>query len=128
MFSLGIYTALVLGLLVIILFLTTWLGEKKDTEEKLRAYECGVIPTGTARLNYPVPFYLVAVFFLIFDVEAVFIFTWAVAVKPLGWPGWLQMSFFIIVLLISLFYLWQKGGLDWGPRYRRAPAGRPTLS
>ncbi len=128
MFSLGVYTALVLGLLVLILILTVWLGEKKDTEEKLRPYECGVIPTGMARLHYPVPFYLVATFFLIFDVEAAFIFAWAIAFEPLGWAGWLQMSFFIIVLLISLFYLWLKGALDWGPRYRRALARKPTAS
>ncbi len=128
MFSLGVYTALVLGLLVLILILTVWLGEKKDSEEKLRPYECGVIPTGLARLHYPVPFYLVATFFLIFDVEAAFIFAWAIAFEPLGWAGWLQMSFFIIVLLISLFYLWLKGALDWGPRYRQALARKPTAS
>ena len=128
MFSLGVYTALVLGLIVLILILTTWLGEKVDTEEKLRPYECGVIPTGMARLHYPVPFYLVATFFLIFDVEAAFIFAWAIAFEPLGWAGWLQMSFFIIVLLVSLFYLWQKGGLEWSPSYRRAPGKNPTAS
>ena len=74
-----------------------------------------MIPTGGARLRYPVPFYLVAVFFLIFDVEAAFIFSWAVAMEDLSWHGWLQISFFIIVLLLSLFYIWKKGGLDWSP-------------
>ena len=128
MFSLGVYTALVLGLIVLILILTTWLGQKVDTEEKLRPYECGIIPTGMARLHYPVPFYLVATFFLILDVEAAFIFAWAIAFEPLGWAGWLQMSFFIIVLLVSLFYLWQKGGLEWSPSYRRAPGKNPTAS
>ena len=67
---------LVLGLMGLLLFLAGWLGEKKETPEKLRPYECGVIPTGWARFRYPVPFYLVAVFFLIFDVEAAFIFAW----------------------------------------------------
>jgi NADH-quinone oxidoreductase subunit A len=62
-----------------------------------------------------VPFYLVAAFFLIFDVEAAFIFAWAVAVNDLGWLGWLQVTFFIVVLLVSLFYLWKKGALDWKP-------------
>src|SRR3974377_1531850 len=128
MFSLGVYTALVLGLIVLILILTTWRGQKVDTEEKLRPYEFGIIPTGMARLHYPVPFYLVATFFLIFDVEAAFIFAWAIAFEPLGWAGWLQMSFFIIVLLVSLFYLWQKGGLEWSPSYRRAPGKNPTAS
>jgi len=76
------------------------------------------IPTGTARLRYPVPFYLVAIFFLIFDVEGAYIFTWAVAYEDLGWPGWMQMSFFIVLLLIGLLYIWKKGGLDWRPAYQ----------
>jgi len=113
--SLALYTALVLGLMGLLLFLAGWLGEKKKTPEKLRPYECGVIPTGPARGRFPVAFYLVAVFFLIFEVETAYIFAWAVACQPLGWLGWLQISFFIIVLLFGLVYLWQKGGLDWGP-------------
>lgn len=128
MFSLAAYTFMVLVLMGVILFLTAWLGEKKATPEKLRPYECGIIPTGPARLRYPVPFYLVATFFLIFDVEAAFIFTWGIAFRPLGWAGWLQISFFIMVLLVSLFYLWKKGGLDWGPKTRIAPPGRETSS
>jgi NADH-quinone oxidoreductase subunit A len=128
MFSLAAYTCMVLVLIGVILFLTAWLGEKKETPEKLGPYECGIIPTGPARLRYPVPFYLVATFFLIFDVEAAFIFTWAIAFRPLGWAGWLQISFFIIVLLVSLFYLWKKGGLDWGPATRIAPPDRETSS
>jgi len=113
--ALAVYFVLVAGLAAVLLFLAGWLGEKKIRPEKLRPYESGVIPTGSARLRYPVPFYLVAIFFLIFDVEAAFIFTWAIAFDRLGWPGWLQISFFIIVLLISLFYVWKKGGLDWRP-------------
>lgn len=120
--SLALYTALVLGLLALLLFLAGWLGESNPGPEKLRPYECGVIPTGTARFRYPAPFYLVAVFFLIFEVEAAFIFSWAVAAIPLSWAGWGQISFFIIMLLIGLCYLWAKGGLDWRPT---APARRP---
>ena len=111
--SLVLYTAAVLVLVGIILFLAAWLGEKKETPEKQRPYECGIIPTGSAWFRYPVPFYLVAAFFLIFDLEAVFIFAWAVAFDELGWMGWLRMTFFIFVLLLSLFYIWKKGGLDW---------------
>jgi NADH-quinone oxidoreductase subunit A len=62
---------------------------------------------------HPVPFYLVAIFFLIFDVEAAFIFAWAIAFRELGWAGWLEISLFIIILMLSLFYIWKKGGLDW---------------
>jgi NADH-quinone oxidoreductase subunit A len=115
LFSFVLFAAIVFGLLALLLFLTGWLGEKKPDPEKARPYECGVIPTGWARFRYPVPFYLVAVFFLIFDVEAAFIFSWAVAMEELSWRGWLQISFFIIVLLLSLFYIWKKGGLDWSP-------------
>ena len=114
-FSLAIYGLLVLILVAALLFLSRWLGEKKPTPEKSRPYECGVIPTGTARFRYPVAFYLIATFFLIFDVEAVYIFSWAIAFDRLGWAGWWQISFFIIILLISLLYIWKKGGLEWGP-------------
>jgi NADH-quinone oxidoreductase subunit A len=116
LFSLALYVALVVGLLTLLLMLTRWLGDRKPDLEKARPYECGVIPTGGARFRFPVPFYLVAVFFLIFDVETALIFSWAVAFEDLGWRGWLQISFFILVLLVSLFYLWIKGGLDWRPR------------
>ena len=115
LFSLAVYTLLVLALVAVLLFLASWLGEKKSNPEKLRPYESGVIPTGSARLRYPVPFFLVAIFFLIFDVESAFIFSWAISYRGLGWTGWLQISFFIIVLLLGLLYIWKKGGLEWGP-------------
>lgn len=112
-FTLAVYAVLVLAFIASQLFLASWLGERKPSLEKSRPYECGVIPTGSARFRYPVPFYLVAIFFLIFDVEGAYIFTWAVIYKEAGWPGWIQMSFFIILLLVGLFYIWKHGGLDW---------------
>jgi len=114
-FSLTMYVLLILVFVASQLFIAVWLGEKKKTIEKLRPYESGIIPTGAARLRYPVPFYLVAIFFLIFDVEGAFIFAWAIAHGKLGWAGWMQISFFIVLLLLGLFYIWRKGGLDWGP-------------
>jgi len=117
--SLGLYAVITLALIGLLLVLTRWLGERKTDIEKARAYECGVIPSGWARFRYPVPFYLVAVFFLIFDVETALIFSWAVAMEELSWLGWLQISFFIVILLISLIYLWKKGGLDWRPQLPR---------
>jgi len=120
MFSLIIYAAVVFVLIAVLLFLTSWLGEKRHTVEKSRPYESGIMPTGSARLRYPVPFYLVAIFFLIFDVEGAFIFAWAIACKDLGWQGWLQMSFFIAVLLLGLVYIWRRGGLEWRPMSKKA--------
>lgn len=118
-FSLTIFGIIVIGIIGFLLFLTAWLGEKKDSVEKLRPYESGIIPTGTARLRYPIPFYLVAIFFLIFDVEGAFIFSWAIACRELGWSGWMQISFFIFVLILGLVYIWRKGGLEWGPSTKR---------
>ena len=119
-FSLIVYAVLILVLVMILLFLASWLGEKKDSTEKSRPYESGVIPTGSARLRYPVPFYLVAIFFLLFDVEGAFIFSWAIAWEKLGWSGWLQITFFIAVLLLGLVYIWNKGGLEWGPTSKKS--------
>lgn len=119
--SLAIFVFMVLALIGGLLFLASWLGEKKQSPEKVRPYECGVVPTGPARFRYPVPFYVVAIFFLIFDVEAAFIFAWAVAFHELGWMGWLEIFFFIFVLIFGLFYIWRKGGLEWGPTSAKAP-------
>jgi NADH-quinone oxidoreductase subunit A len=112
-FSLAVYTVMVAAFIALQLFLAAWVGEKKKSVEKSRPYECGIIPTGSARFRYPVPFYLVAVFFLIFDVEGAFIFTWAVVYEDVGLAGYAQMSFFIMLLLAGLFYIWRQGGLDW---------------
>jgi NADH-quinone oxidoreductase subunit A len=120
MMALGVFTLMVLILTWALHFVSSRLGEKKPNPEKLRPYECGIIPTGTARFPYPIAFYLVAAFFLVFDVEAAFIFSWAIALERLGWSGWLQISFFIIILLISLFYVWKKGGLEWGSKVRKS--------
>ncbi len=118
MFSLIIYSIAVFFLIVLLLFLSTWLGDKRWSSEKFRPYESGIIPTGAARLHHPVPFYLVAIFFLLFDVEGIFIFTYAVSARELGWLGWFKINFFIIVLFLGLAYIWHKGGLEWGPTSR----------
>ncbi|MBW2641702.1 MAG: NADH-quinone oxidoreductase subunit A, partial [Deltaproteobacteria bacterium] len=78
-FSLVIYGMMILALVTALLFIASWLGEKKINPDKLRPYESGIIPTGSARLRYPVSFFLIAVFFLIFDVEGAYIFSWAIS-------------------------------------------------
>lgn len=114
-FPLVLYTAAVSLLIGFLLVAAWWLGAKRHTVAKEIPYESGVIPSGTARLAYPVPFYLVAIFFIVFDVESVFIFAWAVAWDELGIAGLLHITFFIVVLLLGLVWLWLKGGLEWGP-------------
>jgi len=113
-FSLLIFSAMVMILILAVLLLSRWLGRSLPGEEKQRAYESGIIPTGQARLRRPVPFFRVAIFFLLFDIEGAFLFAWAVANDPLGWTGWLQIGFFILILLAGLVYIWVKGGLEWG--------------
>ena len=102
--------------IAVIVLIASFLGEKKPNDEKSRPYESGIIPYGSSRFKYSLPFFLVAIFFLIFDVEGSFIFSWAVAFRDLGWMGWIRMTFFILVQLLGLVYIWRKGGLTWGSK------------
>jgi NADH-quinone oxidoreductase subunit A len=111
--ALLVFFAIVLVLLAVILFLSGFLVRRRPTPEKQRPYECGILPTGDARFRYPVPFFLLAVFFLLFDVETAFILSWAVAWPELGLVGYLRMAVFIVILGLGLVYAWRKGGLDW---------------
>jgi NADH-quinone oxidoreductase subunit A len=113
-FALVVFALLIAAAMGVILFLSAWLNPTKSTPTKEIPYECSITPTGEARFQYPTPFYLVAAFFLIFDVEAVYVFSWAVSFDKLTWGGWFQITFFIGVLLLSLVYVWRKGGLEWG--------------
>lgn len=115
------YTLATLALIGVLLLAARWLGERRRSFQKELPYESGVIPSGTARLAWPVPFYLVAIFFIVFDVEAAFIFTWAVAHGLLGLSGLIHITVFIVVLAAGLAWLWLKGGLDWGPSRERSP-------
>ncbi len=118
--AMAVYVSAVVIAMAVVLILTARLGPKNPNPNKSRVYESGVIPSGQAQFDFPVPFYMIAAFFLIFDVEAAYIFSWAVAFKPLGFGGWIKITFFILVLLISLFYVWAKGGLDRGISARGA--------
>ncbi len=117
--SLALYAGIALFLVGVLLLLAWALGHKTRNEVKQQPYESGIAPTGAARLGEPVPFYLVAIFFIVFDVEIVFVVSWAVAYDLLGWAGFAQMSFFIFMLFLGLVYLWKAGGLDWGPSSMR---------
>ncbi len=121
-YSLIIYTLATLLLIGGMLFAAWWLGERTTNANKELPYESGVIPTGTARISLYIPFYLIAMFFIVFDVETSFIFTWAAVWKHLGLSGLIHISFFIIALLLGLVWLWLKGGLEWGPSRMRKDA------
>ena len=123
--SLAIYTIIAVGLICVLLLLAWFLGQRTRSEVKLQPYESGVLPTGQARLGDPVPFYLVAIFFIVFDVEMVFLVSWAVAYDLLGWTGFLQITFFIVILFLGLVWLWKMGGLDWGPAHTQRRTERP---
>lgn len=114
-YHLVIYTIVTVILIGALLLAAWWLGAKRSSPAKEMPYESGVAPSGSARLAWPVPFYLVAIFFIIFDVEAAFIFTWAVAWDLLGIAGIVQITVFITILFAGLIWLLQKGALKWGP-------------
>jgi NADH-quinone oxidoreductase subunit A len=111
---LGIYVTLVLGLVGGMLGLSYVLGQHHREHSTDAPYESGIVSEGSARVRLSAKFYLVAMFFVIFDLEAVFIFAWAVAVRETGWAGYAVACAFISVLLIALGYLWRVGALEWG--------------
>jgi len=89
------------------------LGPRRPDPEKLSPYECGMEPVGSARERFSVKFYLVAMLFIIFDMEIVFLYPWAVVFQQLRLFGLVAMGTFLLVLLVGYFYVWKKGGLEW---------------
>jgi NADH-quinone oxidoreductase subunit A len=107
--------AVALGMITISFFL----GEKHREKTTDEPYESGIRSAGSARMRFSVKFYLVALFFVIFDVESMFIFAWAIAFRELGWAGYISIVIFIAVLAAGLVYLWRLGALDWGRAKRK---------
>ena len=106
---------LLAGALASAIVLLSWLiGHRKPTRAKLSPYECGMAPVGDARGRFSVKFYLVAMLFILFDVEAVFLYPWAVILRDLKMFGFFEMLVYIIIVLVGFFYAWKKGVLDWG--------------
>ena len=101
-----------------------FLGERHQDRATGEPYESGIVSTGSARVRFSAHFYLVAMFFVIFDLEAVFLFAWAVAVPELGWVGYAEVLVFVGVLIAAWGYLWRIGALDWGPKPRLTRAER----
>lgn len=112
LWPLVVFFFVVLALAGIMLTLSFLLGERHRERATGQPYESGIKATGTARVRFDVKFYLIAVFFVVFDLEALFIFSWAVALREIGWLGYLEIVIFITVLLAGLVYLWRLGALE----------------
>jgi NADH-quinone oxidoreductase subunit A len=108
-----IYTVIVIGFVASAITLSYVLGPSKPYRSKLLPYESGIVPTSPARQRMSVRFYLTAMLFIIFDVEAVFFYPWAVILHQLRWYGVIEMFVFIGILLVALAYIWRKGGFEW---------------
>ena len=89
------------------------LGKRVKNRVKDMPYESGIVPTGDARQRFSVKFYLVAMLFIVFDIEAIFLYPWAVVYRELLMPGFIEMLIFVILILSGFFYIWKKGALDW---------------
>jgi NADH-quinone oxidoreductase subunit A len=90
-----------------------FLGKRVKNRVKDMPYESGIVPTGDARQRFSVKFYLVGMLFILFDIEAIFLYPWAVVYRELAMPGFVEMLIFVILILSGFFYIWKKGALDW---------------
>ena len=113
------YASLVLAVVVTMLGLSFFLGQKINRKYKNTPFESGIISVGSAQFRISVHFYLTAILFIIFDLEVVFLFAWAVAVEQAGWPGFIEISVFMFILIVALVYLWRIGALDWRTETQR---------
>jgi NADH-quinone oxidoreductase subunit A len=113
MLSLGIYFALVLALVSAMLLVSYLLGQRHAQPSTGEPFESGIVSEGSAHVRLSAKFYLIVVFFLIFDLEAAFLFAWAVSALALGWPAFWETVIFVGILVAALIYLWRIGALDW---------------
>ncbi|WP_139463867.1 NADH-quinone oxidoreductase subunit A [Aeromonas veronii] len=112
----AIYVIAAITICLVMIGLAALLGGRAYGRTKNKPFESGVDSVGSARLRFSAKFYLVAMFFVIFDVEALYLFAWSVSVRESGWVGFIEATIFIGLLLIGLIYLWRIGALDWSPR------------
>jgi NADH-quinone oxidoreductase subunit A len=125
--ALGAYLVVVGALVAFLTVITHLLGERHYQKSTGIPYESGILPTGSARVRFSADFYLIAVFFVIFDVSAIFVFAWAVAARELGWPGYAAIVAFVLETAAGLAYLWRMGAFDWGARRLAAHKKRHGL-
>jgi len=108
-----IFLIIALGLSFAFVFLNFIMSPKKPDPEKLSAYECGFEPFNDSRMEFDVRFYLVAILFIIFDLEIAFLFPWAISLGKIGLFGFISMMIFLFILTVGFIYEWKKGALDW---------------
>ena len=112
-FSVLLLLLIGVGMSVMFVVLSQALGPKRYDPVKYSVYECGVDPLTSASVRVSVKFYLVALLFILFDLEAAFLYPWAVLFRELGWFGFVEMAIFVFILLAGLLYAWKKGALEW---------------
>ncbi|KPD02943.1 NADH-quinone oxidoreductase subunit A [Moellerella wisconsensis] len=123
------FAIFLIGTLALCAFMLTaghFLGGRSKARAKHVPYESGIDSVGSARLRMSAKFYLVAMFFVIFDIEALFLYAWAVSIREVGWLGFIEATIFILVLLAGLFYLVRIGALDWTPIRSRRHVDGPS--
>ena len=108
-----IFIAVALAIPVVTLIIAKAVRPDDPTKTKLMPYECGIDPEGSARGRYTVRFYIVAILFVVFDVETIFLFPWAVQFKALGFFGFIEMMVFLAILVVGYIWIWKKGALEW---------------
>ena len=112
-FPIGVVLLVAVGQGLLLLGLANVLGPRRPSLVKAAPFECGSPPVGSAREPFGVKFYVVALLFIVFDIEAVFLYPWAMLFTELGWAGYVEMSVFVATLVLGLVYVWKKGVLDW---------------
>lgn len=120
----GLYVAEIAVILIAALLLSYVIGIRHRDKGTDIPFESGVLPVGEAHIRLSAKFYLIAMFFVIFDLEAVYVFAWSVAARKVGWPGYIEIMIFLFILVAALAYLWRVGALDWGTTRRRSRAER----
>lgn len=120
--SLIVYVAAAFGLVGVMIGLSALLGGRDWGRAKNEPFESGVVGVGSAQMRISVKFYLVAMFFVIFDAEALYLYAWAISVRESGWAGFIEAAIFIFILTASLVYLWKVGALEWAPKKTRDAA------
>lgn len=113
LFPLVLYGGIVIAAILGLLIASQLLGQKRNDHATHDVYESGVLPVGSPNIKISVPFYLTAILFIIFDLEAVFLFAWAISIREAGWVGFVEVFIFIGILVAGLVYLWRSGALEW---------------